>query len=192
MRMFRGNLSWGTLQMSIRAILLAAVVAAPLAACATDGYGYYPMPQPIPGGGYGGGGYGTPNYGLQPSYGTLNLNAGFQPDPRVVNLQSGGNIEASSFNSNCRGFIASAPDVRVNYNAGGYPLIISVASNTDTTLVINGPNGQWYCDDDSGNGTNPSIRFNGPQSGQYDIWVGTYGSASTAPASLYVSEVSSQ
>ena len=178
--------------MNMRALLLVAAVAAPLAACETGGY--YPMPQPYPGGGGYNPGYpGTPDYGQQPNYGSTNLVAGFTPDPRIVNLSSGGSIDASqTVGSGCRGYITSAPDYRVNYQAGGYPLIISVASNTDTTLVINGPNGQYTCDDDSGNGTNPSVRFNNPQSGQYDIWVGTYGSASSAPASLYISEVSSQ
>jgi len=130
------------------------------------------------------------NYGLNPTYGTLNLSAGFRPDPQVVSLQSGGNINAQTLSSSCRGFIANAPDVRLNYSAGQYQLMISADSGTDTTLVINGPDGRWYCDDDGGNnGMNPLIRFNNPQSGQYDIWVGTYGSATLAPAQLYVSEI---
>jgi len=130
------------------------------------------------------------NYSRPPAYGTLNLAAGFRPDPQVVNLQSGGNINAQTLSSQCRGFIADAPDVRVNYQAGQYQLMISADSQTDTTLVINGPDGRWYCDDDSGNnGLNPLIRFNNPQSGQYDIWVGTYASASLAPAQLYISEI---
>lgn len=130
------------------------------------------------------------NYSLNPTYGTLNLSAGFQPDPQVVNLQSGGSINAQSLSSSCRGFIANAPDVRMNYNAGGYQLFISVDASADTTLVVNGPDGRWYCDDDGGNsGLNPLIRFGTPQSGQYDIWVGTYGNASLQPAQLYISEI---
>ena len=176
--------------MSIRALILAAAIAAPLAGCAEA---YYPAPMPYPGGGYGGGW--TPDYNQRPNYGTINLNAGFTPDPVVVNLSSGGNIDASqTVDSSCRGYITSAPDVRLNYYAGSYlPLIISVNSGVDTTLVINGPDGRWYCDDDGGDyGLNPSVRWNSPQSGQYDIWVGTYGSASTAPASLHISEISTQ
>lgn len=131
------------------------------------------------------------NYSLNPTYGVLNLSAGFRPDPQVINLQSGGNINAQqSVSSSCRGFIANAPDVRLNYGAGQYQLMISVDSSADTTLVINGPDGRWYCDDDGGNnGLNPAIRFNNPQSGQYDIWVGTYGGAQLRNAQLYVSEI---
>jgi hypothetical protein len=133
------------------------------------------------------------NYNLNPTYGTVALNGGFTPDPYVVNLQSGGNINASNLSSSCRGFIANAPDVRLNWRSGSLPLIISVASGADTTLVVNGPDGSWYCDDDGGvNGLNPALRFNSPQSGQYDIWVGTYGNASLQPAQLHISELSSQ
>jgi len=135
------------------------------------------------------------NYSLNPAYGTVNLNTGFTDDPYVVNVMSGGRTDASTaVSSSCNGFIAEAPDVRLNYTAGNtYPLILSVNSSADTTLVVNGPDGQWYCDDDGGvNGMNPSLRFGTPQSGQYDIWIGTYGNASNQAAQLHISEVSSQ
>ena len=133
------------------------------------------------------------NYSLNPTYGTVNLTAGYTPDPYVVNVQSGGSQNAQNLSSSCRGFIANAPDVRVNYSAGSFPLIFSVASSADTTLVVNAPDGSWYCDDDGGNnGLNPAIRFGSPMSGQYDDWIGTYGNASLQPAQLHVSELYSQ
>lgn len=134
------------------------------------------------------------DFNANPNYGTVNLNTGFTPDPQVVNLQSGGNLDARNIGGSCAGFITNAPDVRLNYTAGNtFPLIISVASAADTTLVINGPDGSWYCDDDSGvNGLNPAIRFNSPQTGRYEIWVGTYGNASLQAAQLNISEVGSQ
>jgi hypothetical protein len=139
------------------------------------------------------------DFSANPTYTTLTLNTGFTPDPQVVNVQSGGNIDASSLNNrahtgNCTGMIASAPDVRVNYTAGTrYPLIISVNSSADTTLIVNGPDGQWYCDDDGGqNGLNPALRWDHPASGQYDVWIGTYGGSGLQNAQLNVSEVSSQ
>lgn len=129
----------------------------------------------------------------RPNFGTLNLRAGFTPDPQTVAVRSGGSLNAESLSSNCRGFISNAPDVRLNYSAGSYPLILSVNSGADTTIVVNAPDGSWYCDDDGGTrGMNPALRFNNPQSGRYEIWVGTYGNSSTQPATLHVSEVSSQ
>jgi hypothetical protein len=134
------------------------------------------------------------NYNLNPAYGTVNLTAGFTPDPYVVNVASGGRNDASqTVSSSCRGFVADAPDVRLNYSSGSFPLIISVNSSADTTLVVNAPDGSWYCDDDGGNqGMNPSLRFNNPQRGQYDIWIGTYGNASNQPAQLHISELYTQ
>ncbi len=131
------------------------------------------------------------DYRLNPAYGTVNLNSGFTPDPYVINVASGGrNDAAQTVGSNCRGFIADAPDVRVNYRAGSFPLIVSVNSAADTTLVINAPDGRWYCDDDGGNkGMNPALRWGSPQSGQYDIWVGTYGNASNQAAQVFISEL---
>jgi hypothetical protein len=130
---------------------------------------------------------------LTPSYGSVSLSSGYTPDPYLVNLQSGGSIDASrSIGGNCRGFVANAPDYRLQYRAGSVlPLILSVSSSSDTTLVVNGPDGRWYCDDDGGQGLNPSLRWNTPMSGQYDIYVGTYGSASYRNATLSISELSS-
>lgn len=133
------------------------------------------------------------DYNADPNFGTLNLTSGFTPDPQVVAVRSGGEINASTVSSSCQGFISNAPDVRLNYTAGSLPLIISVAASADTTLIVNGPDGSWYCDDDGGvNGLNPMVRFNAPGSGQYDIWIGTYGNASLQPAQLHISELNSQ
>ena len=128
-----------------------------------------------------------------PNYGTVTLRSGFTPDPHVTNLRSGGNVDASRVSSDCSGYISGAPDVRLVYSSGSLPLIISADARAYTTLVVNGPDGSWYCDDDSGDrGMNPSIRFNNPSSGRYEIWVGTYGSSSTEPAQIHISEVASR
>lgn len=133
------------------------------------------------------------DFNANPNYGTVNLTSGFTPDPYVVNVQSGGSLNAQGISQSCRGFISNAPDVRLVYSSGNLPLIISVNSSTDTTLVVNAPDGSWYCSDDEGvNGMNPMVRFNNPQGGRYEIWIGTYGSSSLAPAQLHISELYSQ
>jgi hypothetical protein len=130
------------------------------------------------------------NYNRAPSFGTVNLSANFAPDPYAVNVTAGGTVAAERLGgSQCLGTIADAPDVRLNYRAGqGLPLYLSVVSNTDTTLVVNLPNGQWACNDDF-QGVNPGLIFRNPQSGQYDIWVGHYNRGSRVPAQLRISEV---
>jgi len=133
------------------------------------------------------------DFNAAPNFGAINLASGFTPDPQVIAVRSGGSLNAQSLSPSCRGFISEAPDVRLTFDAGSLPLIISVAASADTTLVVNGPDGSWYCDDDAGvNGLNPMVRFNAPKSGRYEIWVGTYANASLQPAQLHISELHSQ
>lgn len=139
---------------------------------------------------------GGPDYTLEPAYGSVALTAGFEPDPHTRPISAGGNIDASTLGQpGCVGFIARAPDYRVTWTAGssGLPLIFSANAAADTTLVINDAQGNWVCDDDSGNnGQNPSIRFEHPASGQYDVWVGTYSQDGLQDSTLHVSELYSQ
>jgi large exoprotein involved in heme utilization and adhesion len=124
----------------------------------------------------------------------VNLTSGFQPDPHTHAITAGGTINASTVGSQCTGTIARAPDYRVNWTAGSgsLPLMFSVDSSSDTTLVINDAQGNWICDDDGGNqGLNPLVTIQHPPSGQYDVWVGTFGGG-TAASQLYVSELYSQ
>ena len=108
------------------------------------------------------------------SFGGTTLQAGFSPDPHVRDLTAGDSIAASSRFNNCNGYLADAPDYSVSYTAGSLPLIFTVDSNSDTTLLINDPSGGWWCDDDGAEAPlNPLIRFDRPQSGRYDVWVGT-------------------
>lgn len=150
----------------------------------------------MPGGEGGAVGGDMPDFSLEPAYGAIDLVSGFTPDPHEVAISAGGSIDASVLNQpGCVGSIARAPDFRVNWTSGssGLPLIFSVASDADTTLVVNDAEGNWVCDDDGGNeGLNPSITFANPASGQYDIWVGTFSSGDLQPSTLNVSEVSSR
>ncbi len=129
------------------------------------------------------------DYSLDPTYGEANLSAGFTPDPYTVQVTSSGSRDARDLGGDCRGSIANAPDFRLNYTAGVFDLTIGVVSDSDTTLVVNGPGGAWYCDDDGGEGLNPLLEFSDPASGQYDIWVGSYSEGDYAGATLSISEL---
>ena len=124
---------------------------------------------------------------LNPLYGTVNLNTGFLPDPHTRTVTAGGSVRVS-FQNGCSGYVANAPDYRLNYRAGNtFPLSIYVRASGDTILLVNDPQTQWYCNDDY-NGLNPGIYLTNPTSGQYDIWVGTYGPNLISGATLYISE----
>lgn len=127
--------------------------------------------------------------GAQPTFADLTLEAGFEPDPQRIEVTAGGNIDAErTSRGECVGMIANAPDIRLTYIPDELPLHIKVSSKEDTTLVINDPNGNWFCDDDSGGGENPMVSFDDPQEGVYEIWVGTY-EDEPVPATVIITEL---
>ena len=93
--------------------------------------------------------------------------------------------------SGCTGYATSSPDVRLNLGGTSSQLRIFFVpdGSDDTTLVINGPYGGWYCNDDY-SGLDPMVEFTNASSGQYDIWVGSYSSGEYVGGTLYVTELS--
>ncbi len=125
------------------------------------------------------------NRDLKPTFGAVTLKAGFLPDPFTKNLIAGGAIETKL--GGVRAKVANAPDFKLYYTAGGFPLTFRVDSKADTTLLINLPDGTWVANDDADGTLNPRITISNPQSGRYDIWVGTFGGG-TPPAQLIITE----
>lgn len=125
-----------------------------------------------------------------PYFGSVSLSSGFSGDPHSVSISAGGSNAASSAAVGCAGMVGGAPDFNLMYTAGSLPLYISASSNDDVTLLVNGPNGSWYCDDDSGAGPlDPGLYWAKPASGTYNIWVGRLSGSGTVDATLYISEV---
>lgn len=115
----------------------------------------------------------------------VSLSAGFVPDPVTVDVFSGGGNSASDLGSSCVGTVGSSPDVVLRFDSAGGRLAIGVMADTDTSLVINGPDGRFYCNDDNV-GLNPGMAWSSAPSGQYDIWVGAVGDS--GPATLIITE----
>ena len=121
-------------------------------------------------------------------YGRQTLAPGFAPDPLMVDALSGGDVDVKSLalGYNCLGYAASDPDYVVEIAAPLDRLTILIASQADTTLVVNLPNGSWSCNDDT-NGVNPALVFFSAAAGAYQIWIGSYAAATHDDAVLYVS-----
>ena len=131
-----------------------------------------------------------PNWRGTPLYETVELTSGFDDDPYTVDLDAGGDGSVDdSLAPGCAGNInLEKPDVDLNYESGDYPLFITVNSSADTTLVVYGPEGRWYCNDDFGS-SDPMVVFHNPQSGNYNIWVGVYEGSTTPDATLTFTEI---
>ncbi|MCC6735748.1 MAG: hypothetical protein IT534_06425 [Bauldia sp.] len=137
---------------------------------------------------------GTLDYNLEPVFGTVDIDTGFTPDPHVTDITVGGPVDIAAtpdMGDACWGFTTAEPTLRLNYVAGStFPLYIyAVAESSDIVLAVNNPDGTWFCDDDSAGNLDPLVTFDAPITGQYDIWVGTYGEGNTTAAQLFISEV---
>jgi hypothetical protein len=115
------------------------------------------------------------DFTAEPNYGLLELESGFAGDPRTRDMISGGSVDAS-YITGCTGYATSAPDYSVRYTVDAFTSLLRFyfVGDGDTTLIVNGPTGSWYCSDDSYGTTNPTVDFEDPISGRYDIWIGSY------------------
>jgi hypothetical protein len=126
------------------------------------------------------------DWSLPPAFGTVDLESGFIPDPYLVGLTAGGRQNLERVGRT--GYVAEAPDYDLNYVSGSFNLYIFVESQgADTVLLVCDPSGRYFYSDDR-IGTRPGIVFQDPESGLYDIWVGTYNPSNTS-ATLAISEI---
>jgi hypothetical protein len=124
------------------------------------------------------------------NFGTVTLTSGFTPDPHVAQGTSGGSIDASTVNAACNGWISSTPD---HLLAAGTPfgnLRVMTHSESDTTLVIQKPDGSYACNDDT-DGLNPLVVIANAPAGTYKIWIGSYAQGENASYKLGFSELDS-
>ena len=117
------------------------------------------------------------------------MTSGFVPDPFTVGVAAGGDASANYLGGGCSGYTTAAPTFSFNYTAGAFPLLrFYFIGTADTTIIVNSPAGTFTCVDDSFGTLNPTIDFNSPSSGRYDIWVATYAAGPTTNGTLYATE----
>jgi len=130
-----------------------------------------------------------PDWEAAPVFDTISLAADFAPDPYIVELLAGGASQVPL--RDCEGYInLAAPDLDLNYEAGAFPLMIYAQATADVTLLVYTPQGDWICESNTGGMENSLIIFETPESGNYNIWVGTRGATSDTPeATVTFSEI---
>lgn len=131
----------------------------------------------------------------RPLHGQARLNRGFSPDPHRAEVQAGGPIDSTMaltghtvMEGFCFGQITRAPTYRLTWGGRGEPLYISTEStDADTLLLVNAPDGGWWCDDDSAGELNAGLVIDNAPAGVYDIYVGSF-SSEPAPSLLFISQ----
>ncbi|MDX2231232.1 MAG: hypothetical protein NW220_16465 [Leptolyngbyaceae cyanobacterium bins.349] len=73
----------------------------------------------------------------------------------------------------CLGFADPKPDHLLILEKPFTTLTLQVRSTTDTTLVVQGPDGIVRCGDDAGTDKNATIQDIDWSAGKYKVWVGT-------------------
>lgn len=100
------------------------------------------------------------------------------PDPLIIKGETGGKHRAADLLNTegtstgfCNGFVNKKPNHVLLLSNFFEFLKIEVNSNSDTSIIIEGPGGVW-CNDDF-HGINPMIEGQW-QPGNYKIWIGSY------------------
>jgi hypothetical protein len=99
----------------------------------------------------------------------------------VTNGSTGGTTSLPAVTANtdrndnqCLGFGDPKPDHVMKLTRRLDRLKLQVDSGgRDTTLIIMGPNGEWRCTDDFGNGKDAGIDDGDWQPGNYKVWIGS-------------------
>jgi hypothetical protein len=117
----------------------------------------------------------------------INQSAGALTGGMPFPVVAGGNIDISLCSEvPGGGFVAQAPDFELSLSgSAGMDLQLSVTAGCDATLLVNDALGAWQYADDNDGTTNPRMVLSGAQDGTYDIWIGTFSSA-TCDATLNV------
>lgn len=128
-----------------------------------------------------------PDWRQQPYFGSINITSGFMPDPYVRNITAGGTTNLRNCGFSWEGYVSRRPDFDLYYQAGAYQMTIAITSRADAILLVSAPNGDWYYSDDY-RGLDPAITFRNPQSGLYDIWIGSWDGSRRNPGQLIITE----
>lgn len=125
---------------------------------------------------------------LEPSaYLTLDLQAGFVLDPFLVSLNGGGEVAASTLDETCVGYINDKPVLTANWEGATDLLRIFFYSDSDSTLVIQQPDGSYLCADDvDENVLDAEVVAEQPAAGTYKVWVGSYEPNQLIPGLLVI------
>ncbi len=123
----------------------------------------------------------------QKAYVTLDIQAGNPLDPFIVSVNGGGAFDASTLGGDCSGYVNIQPVARIDWEGKADLSKIFFYSDHDPTLIVQSPDGAFHCNDDASDLLlDPSVTFENPADGVYNIWVGSYYADQLIPGVLVV------
>ena len=118
--------------------------------------------------------FACPDWQADANFGDLHLTANFTPDPYEVETVAGGDIDVSTCIEGAYGYVTSNPDFDFYWDGESSTgeLYIKFVGAGDTTMLINGPDEDWFFNDDA-DGVDPIVKIDNPGEGLYSVWIGT-------------------
>ena len=120
-----------------------------------------------------------------PLFGSTVLESGFSPDPYSVDVvKAGGSVDTADFSPAC-GYTSYHPAFVLDWQGSKSSesflrIFFTPDDNTETTLLVLTPEGEWLCEQDS------VLDLPSASSGEYAIWVGTQEDGTSAAGSLSI------
>jgi len=136
------------------------------------------------------------DFTLPPQNGSVTFQPGVSSDPDTVDMAIEGSIDASYLGNGCSGTVTAAPQIQVNFVGPSQSGLLRFYfdGSGDPTLIVRTAAGTWLCNDDSYNGSDPTVEITDPATlqgnSQYLIWVGSYAGQSLL-GTLYITAIDS-
>jgi hypothetical protein len=136
------------------------------------------------------------DFTLPPQNGSVTFEPGVSSDPDMVDMAIVGSIDASYLGNGCSGTVTAAPQIQVNFVGPSQSGLLRFYfdGSGDPTLIVRTAAGTWLCNDDSYNGSDPTVSITDPAAlqgnSQYLIWVGSYAVKSLL-GTLYITAIDS-
>lgn len=121
------------------------------------------------------------------AYVSVDFQQGFVLDPFLVSVNGGGEVDSSTLDESCVGWINDKPVVSVNWQGQVEQATVFFFSDHDSTLTIELPDGSYLCNDDAGESVlDASITMTNPMTGTYQIYIGTFEEQQLIPGLLVI------
>ncbi len=121
------------------------------------------------------------------AYISVDFQQGFVLDPFLVSVNGGGEVDSSTLDEECVGWINDKPVVSVNWQGQVEQATVFFFSDHDSTLTVQLPDGSYLCNDDvSDHVLDASITMASPMTGTYQIFVGTFEEQQLIPGLLVI------
>jgi len=122
-------------------------------------------------------------------FGIVELHAGFNPDPRVIEGRAVGEVPASSVRRRCKGWIGEQPDYLLSAHTAFLQLYLIARAKPAPAVVLRTPDGSVSCRRGAQGKTATVLRSELPL-GTSQLWVGVAKEGDSTPYRLGFSEVS--